>query len=163
AVFPIVLPVVLRWPRAVIAASLLLYAATCHYNWNLPAYPENKVWYFNPMAWQVVFYVGAACAVLGPKLAWLDRFRLPLTLLAATFLLAAGVITLSWHYNPLERLIPNWVGRVIYPIDKTNIDSLRFLHFLALAWVVRLAVPVDARFLKWRMLAPLRRCGEQSL
>jgi hypothetical protein len=55
--------------------SLAVYAATCHYDWNLPAYPEGKVWYFNPMAWQVVFYVGAACTMLGRELAWLDRFR----------------------------------------------------------------------------------------
>ena len=65
AFFPFVLPAVVRWPFAVIAVSLAVYAATCHYDWNLPAYPENKVWYFNPMAWQVVFYVGAACAMLG--------------------------------------------------------------------------------------------------
>jgi hypothetical protein len=25
-----------------------------------------------------VFYVGTACAVLGPQIAWLDRFRRPL-------------------------------------------------------------------------------------
>jgi hypothetical protein len=43
AAFPFVLPVVVRRPFAVIAASLLLYAATCRFGWNLPAYPENKV------------------------------------------------------------------------------------------------------------------------
>ncbi len=48
AAFPLVLPAVLRCPLGVIAASLILYAATCHYGWNLPAYPDNKVWYFNP-------------------------------------------------------------------------------------------------------------------
>src|SRR5215510_2249451 len=163
AAFPFVLPVLLRRPFAVIAASLALYAATCHFDWNLPAYPENKVWFFNPLAWQVVFYVGAACAVLGPEIAWLDRFRLPLSILAALFLVFAAVIALSWHYNPLERLIPAWVARIIYPIDKTNVDILRFLHFLALAWLVRLAVSPDAGFLKWPVLRPLRRCGEQSL
>jgi len=163
AAFPFVLPVLLRRPFAVIAASLALYAATCHFDWNLPAYPENKVWFFNPLAWQVVFYVGAACAVLGPEIAWLDRFRLPLSIMAALFLIFAAVIALSWHYNPLERLIPAWVARIIYPIDKTNVDILRFLHFLALAWLVRLAVSPDAGFLKWPVLRPLRRCGEQSL
>ena len=78
AVFPFVLPAV----RALAArrssrCRSALYAATCHFDWNLPGYPEDKVWYFNPMAWQVVFYVGAACAVLGRQLAWLDRFRWP--------------------------------------------------------------------------------------
>ena len=63
----------------------------------------------------------------------------------------------------MERLIPAWVSRQIYPIDKTNIDVLRFLHFLAVAWVVRLLVPIDAPLLKWPIWQPLRRCGEASL
>ena len=163
AVFPVVLPAVVRWPFGVIAVSLALYAATCHYDWNLPAYPEGKVWYFNPMAWQVVFYVGAACTMLGRELAWLDRFRWPLSVLAVLYLLFSALIALSWHYNPLEQLIPAWIARHIYPIDKTNIDILRFVHFLAIAWLVRLAVPADAPFLKWRIFEPLRRCGEHSL
>lgn len=70
---------------------------------------------------------------------------------------------MSWQYNPLGRLIPDWVSRQIYPIDKTNIDLLRVLHFLAVAWLVRLTVPPDARFLRWPVLRPLRRCGEHSL
>src|SRR6266851_4755175 len=163
AAFPFVLPAVIRWPFGVIAVSLLLYAATCRYDWNLPAYPENKVWYFNPMAWQVVFYVGAACAMLGPQFARLDRFRRPLAAVAVLYLLFSAFIALSWHYNSLEQLIPAWVARQIYPIDKTNIDILRFLHFLAIAWLVRLAVPADAPFLRWRVFEPLRRCGEHSL
>ncbi|HQS15353.1 OpgC domain-containing protein [Reyranella sp.] len=163
ATFPLVLPVVVRWPWVVIAVSIALYAATCQLNWSLPAYPDEKVWYFNPMAWQVVFHVGAACAVFGPGLSRLDRFRAPLTILAIAFILFAAFIALSWHYNPLERLVPTWVARIIYPIDKTNIDILRFLHFLAIAWLVRIAVPIDAPGLKWHIWEPLRRCGEASL
>jgi hypothetical protein len=163
AAFPFVLPAIVRWPLAVVAVSLGLYGVTCHYSWNLAAYPDGKVWYFNPLAWQVVFYVGASCAMLGRELAWLDRVRRPLIVLAVLYLLFSAFIALSWHYNPLERLVPIWVARVIYPIDKTNIDILRFMHFLTLAWLVRLAVPVDAPFLKWRVFEPFRRCGEQSL
>ena len=129
-------------------------------HWNLPAYPDDKVWFFNPMAWQVIFHVGAASAVLGPKLSRLDRFRWQLTALATAFLLFSAFIALSWHYNSLERLVPDWVGRQIYPIDKTNLDVLRLLHFLAVAWLVRLLVPIDAPFLNWRIWRPLRRCGE---
>jgi hypothetical protein len=163
AAFPFVLPAVLRWPFAVIGVSLVLYAATCHFDWNLPAYPAGKVWYFNPLAWQVVFYVGTACAVLGPQIAWLDRFRWPLSVLAILYLLFAAFIALSWHYNPLQEMTPAWLARQIYPIDKTNIDILRFLHFLAVAWLVRVLVPADSAFLRWPVFQPLRRCGEQSL
>jgi len=83
--------------------------------------------------------------------------------LAVLYLLFASFIALSWHYNSLERLIPDWLARQIYPIDKTNLDILRFLHFLAMAWIVRLLVRPNARFLKWPIFHPIRRCGEHSL
>jgi hypothetical protein len=163
AAFPMILPAMMRWPLGVIALSMALYAVTCRYNWNLPAYPDGKVWYLNPMAWQVVFHVGAACAVLGARLAWLDRFRWQITALAAAYLFFSAFVALSWHNNALERLVPDWVSRQIYPIDKTNLDVLRFVHFLAVAWLVRLLVPIDAPFLNWPIWQPLRRCGEASL
>ena len=163
AAFPFVLPAVVRWPLAVIGVSVALYAATCHFNWNIDAYPEGKVWYFNPMAWQVVFHTGAAVAVLAPSLTWLDRWRWPLAILAVSYLLFSALITLSWHYNSLSRLIPDWISRQLYPIDKTNIDILRFVHFLAVAWLVRLAIPAHAAFLEWRIFEPVRRCGQHSL
>ena len=163
AAFPFALPGILRWPGAVILISLALYAVTSRLNWNLPAYPDDKVWYFNPMAWQVVFYSGAVLAVAAPRLAILDRRRRTVTGLAVLYLAFAAFIALSWHYNSLARLIPDWFARQIYPIDKTNIDILRFVHFLALAWVVRVLVRPNARFLKWRVFEPIRRCGEHSL
>ena len=66
AAFPFALPALLRWPYAVILVSVALYAVTSHFNWNLPGYPDEKVWFFNPMAWQVVFYSGAVLAVVAP-------------------------------------------------------------------------------------------------
>jgi hypothetical protein len=134
-----------------------------HFDLNLPGYPDGKVWFFNPLAWQFVFYLGAAAAVLGPRLAVLDRFKTPLTAAAVAYLGFSAVIATSWRYNALAELIPSWIGRVIYPIDKTNIDVLRVTHFLAIAYLVRLAVPASARFLRWRILEPIRRCGEHSL
>lgn len=163
AAFPFALPALLRWPWAVLATSLGLYVVTLHFEWNLPGYPGDKVWFFNPMAWQAVFYSGAALAVTAPRLTGLDRWRWPVTVLALLYLAFAGFITLSWHYNSLERLIPDWLARQLYPIDKTNLDVLRFAHFLALAWLIRLLVPPHARFLKWPILTPIRRCGEHSL
>ena len=121
------------------------------------------MWFFNPLAWQVVFYTGAGCAVLGPKLAWLDRWRTAISVAAFLFLCFAGFIVLTWHYNSVAQLLPELAARYIYPIDKTNVEILRFLHFLAIAWFVRLFVPRDAAFLRWPVLLPVRRCGEHSL
>lgn len=163
AAFPFALPAILRWPYVVLLLAIVLYAVTSHFNWNLPGYPDDKVWFFNPMAWQVIFYTGAVLAVVAPDLAVLDRWRVTTAVLAVSYLLFAAFIALSWHYNSLERLIPDWFARQIYPIDKTNLDILRFVHFLALAWVVRVLVRPNARFLAWRIFEPIRRCGEHSL
>jgi hypothetical protein len=163
ASFVFMLPVVVRWPLATAAASLVLYAVVLNRDLNLPAYPEGKVWFFNPFAWQFVFYLGASAAVLGPRLAVLDRFKVPLVTAALAYLVFSAAIATSWRYNSVAALIPSWVGRIIYPIDKTNIDVLRVVHFLAIAYLVRLAVPASARFLRWRILEPIRRCGEHSL
>jgi hypothetical protein len=163
AAFPFALPALLRWPWAVLVLSFGLYAATSHFDWNLPGYPDDKVWFFNPMAWQVIFYCGAVLAVVAPRLAIFDRRRWLTTSVAGLYLASAAFVAMSWHYNSLERLIPDWLARQIYPIDKTNLDILRLLHFLALAWLARLVVRRDAGFLKWRIFLPIRRCGEQSL
>jgi len=163
AAFPFALPALLRWPAAVIAGSFALYAVTSHFAWNLPGYPDDKVWFFNPMAWQVAFYSGAVLAVSAHRLAILDRWSKTVTALAVAYLAFAAFIALSWHYNSLERLIPDWIARQIYPIDKTNLDILRFIHFAALAWLVRFLVRPNAQFLKWRIFEPIRRCGEHSL
>lgn len=163
AVFPLALPAIMRWPRAVLVVSVALYAATCRFDWNLPGYPDGKSWFFNPMAWQVVFYTGAVMAVMAPRLTWMDRLKWPVSVAAFLYLAFAAFISLSWHYNSLQALIPDWVARQLYPIDKTNVDILRFLHFLAIAWFVRLAIPPHAAFLRWRVFEPLRRCGEHSL
>ena len=100
--------------------------------------------------------VPAAMAVLTRQRRWLQP-------LCIAYLLFALAVVGTWYWPALETWLPAWLARLIYPIDKTNIDILRFVHFLAVAWLVRLVVPVDASFLKWRVFEPFRRCGEQSL
>ena len=51
----------------------------------------------------------------------------------------------------------------MYPIDKTNLDVLRFAHFLALAAVTVRFVPRDWPALKSPILQPAIRCGQHSL
>ncbi len=51
----------------------------------------------------------------------------------------------------------------IYPIDKINLDVLRFAHFLALATVTVYFIPRDWAPLKSRWLRPAILCGQHSL
>lgn len=163
ASLPLALPALRRWPWAVLAASLAVYVASRFFGWNLPASPGDNVWFFNPFAWQMVFYLGASFAAagrMGERLAAFRRWLLPISV---AYLVFALFIVMSWRFKLLAQLVPDWLGRQIYPIDKTNVDVLRILHILVLAYVVQILVPVGAAWLRRRFVEPLRRCGEHSL
>ena len=51
----------------------------------------------------------------------------------------------------------------MYPIDKTNLDVLRFAHFLALAAMTVRFIPRDWPGLNRRWLRPAILCGQHSL
>jgi hypothetical protein len=160
--FPPMLWLLLRQPAFALAGSALVYVLASNFDWNLPAYP-NGVWFFNPFAWQLLFVFGAWCALGGARrLSGMLRSRIVLSI-AVAYLLFAFAITLTWYIEPLERFVPLWLSAWMYPIDKTNLDVLRFAHFLALAAVTVRFVPRDWPALKSPYLAPAIRCGQHSL
>ena len=59
--------------------------------------------------------------------------------------------------------MPKFVGDAIYPIDKTNLDVLRIVHFLSLAVITVWFVPRDWPALKSPMFWPAIVCGQHSL
>ncbi|MGD0620721.1 MAG: OpgC domain-containing protein, partial [Bryobacteraceae bacterium] len=160
--FPPMLYLLLRLPALALAGSALVYVLAWNLDWNLPAYP-NGVWFFNPFAWQLLFVFGAWCALGGAqRLAGALRSRIVLAA-AIGYLLFALAITASWYYESLQRFVPNWLSEWMYPIDKTNLDVLRFAHFLALAVVTVRFVPRHWPGLKSPILQPAIRCGQHSL
>jgi hypothetical protein len=63
----------------------------------------------------------------------------------------------------LGNFVPKWLAELIYPIDKTNLDVLRFAHFIAIAVIVVQLVPVTWPGLKSPLLRPAIVCGQHSL
>src|SRR5581483_3131898 len=160
--FPPVLWMLMRKPNWALAASFALYAATWEFDFNLPAYRSGN-WFFNPFAWQLLFFFGAWCALGGAaRLRDLLRWRSTVSL-AIGYLVFAFLITLTWHIPSLGRFVPEWLAEAMYPIDKTNLDVLRFVHFLALAIVTLYFVPQQWRALKSPWLRPAIVCGQHSL
>ena len=162
--FPPILWLLQRAPTVALGASAALYVLAWWLNINLSAYPEG-VWYFNPFAWQLLFVFGAWCALggaerLGPAL------RSPFTTgIALAYITFGVVIALTWYVPGFNRLLhlPVWFEDLIYPIDKTNLDVLRFAHFLALAAVTVRFVPQTWPGLKSWVLYPAILCGQHSL
>src|SRR5271167_3093198 len=160
--FPPMLFLLLWQPNLALAGSAVVYALAWNFDWNLPAYP-NGVWFFNPFAWQLLFVFGAWCALGGAdRLAGVLRSPIILAI-AVGYLLFAFAITLTWYIEPLARFVPGWLSEWMYPIDKTNLDVLRFAHFLALASVTVRFVPRTWPGLKSPILWPAIVCGQHSL
>jgi hypothetical protein len=162
--FPPILWLLQRAPTLALGASAAIYALAWWLNINLPAYPEG-VWYFNPFAWQLLFVFGAWCALGGAERLG-SALRSPFTTgLALAYIAFAVVIALTWYVPGLNHLIhlPVWFEDLIYPIDKTNLDVLRFAHFLALAAVTVRFVPQTWPLLRSWALYPAILCGQHSL
>jgi hypothetical protein len=160
--FPAILWVLTRHSLLALAASVGLYVLTWQFDWNIPSYPSGQ-WAFNPFAWQLLFVFGAWCALGGANRLGL-ALRSPVTLwIAIGYLLFAFAITLTWHFPRLGYFVPHWLSEWMYPIDKVNLDVLRFAHFLALAALTVRFVPRDWPALQSRWLYPAILCGQHSL
>ncbi|MGJ4888636.1 OpgC domain-containing protein [Bradyrhizobium sp. HKCCYLRH3099] len=160
------LPLILwlmRWrPDVTLGLSVVLYAVTWELDLYLTAYP-NGFWAFNPFAWQLLFVFGAWCALGGAQR--MSRIiNSPITLgLCVAYLVAAFCVTLTWYIPQLGHLMPRRIEQWMYPIDKTDLDVLRFAHFLALAALTVHYLRKDWPLLKSRWLRPLIVCGQHSL
>jgi hypothetical protein len=159
---PLIL-VLMRWRADLtLALSVLLYAATWEYDLYFSSYP-NGVWMFNPLAWQLLFVFGAWCALGGARR--MERILSSnITLwVSVAYLIAAFFVTLTWYVPQLGHVLPRLLEQWIYPIDKTDLDVLRFAHFLALAAITVRFLPNDWPGLKSPWLKPLMLCGQHSL
>ncbi len=151
----------LRAPNATLGVSLALYALVHAFGWTVPAWP-NGHWAFNPLAWQLLFVLGAWWMIEDKRSRPCLTSRTTLVL-AVLYLLFSLVIALSWRIKPLEPLIPQALAKLLYPLDKSNLDPLRLLHFLALAVLAAWLVPRNWRGLTTPIMRGAIRCGQNSL
>jgi hypothetical protein len=160
------LPLLVRRPLWVLLPSGLLWLLEKQTGLNLPAAPEG-VWFFNPLAWQFLFFIGACCARPRSLLRMrpLER-RIGRNIMmpaALAFLAASLLLSLSWRWPEIhDALMPQSIATLIYPISKTDLDLLRVAHFLVLAWVATTLLRPRA----WLHSAPasaLRCMGRHSL
>jgi hypothetical protein len=150
---PLALPILVKWPNLAVGLSALLYVPATVYGWNLSAYEGGGVWYFNPLAWQIMFVLGGVAALHAQKPALPDTrslARQPLFVVSALYILAAGLIALGWKWPALhDVLVPQWLGERLYPISKTNLAPVRLLHFLALVYCTAKLLPRGNWVMHW--------------
>ena len=160
--FPALLWLAIRSTGTALAVSFFLYLVVQFSGLNVPAWPKGGL-YFNPLAWQLLFVLGTCYAyqcdgtlkaIIGSR---------PALIAALAYLALSLIIALSWQIKPLEAMVPNALGKVIYPIDKGSLSPLRMLHFIAMAVAVaHLTTSTWPRRVNSFILA-LVRCGENAL
>ena len=150
----------LRVPNLTLGASLALYVLVHVFGRTVPAWP-NSHWAFNPMAWQLLVVLGAWWMLEEKRVRPWVTSRTALGL-AVLYLLFSLVIALSWRIKPLEALIPQALAK-LHPLDKSNLDPLRLLHFLAIAVLAARLVPRYWRGLTTPVMRGAICCGQNSL
>jgi len=150
-----------RWHAAIaVLGSIGLYLAVPVFKLELPAEMAfNRPWFFNPFAWQFLFYtgffLGAGWIKPPPVCRWL-------TIACAAFVLLS--IPLS-HFPTYSSF--RWMDTLrshLEPfVDKTNLGILRWVHFLCLAYLAVAVLKGREYILHKRFAAPLVKTGQQAL
>jgi hypothetical protein len=162
AAFPLILWLMLRTPTLTLAASFALYIAARQFDWTLTTFPDGN-WFFNPFCWQLVFVLGAWCALGGvSRLA--RRFRAPVWgYLGLAYLIFAFAMTMAGRFPAIGDQLPLWLHDALIPNDRVNLAPYRVLHFAVVALFATRLIPKSWHGLNSPVLRPLIVCGEQSL
>jgi len=140
-----------------LAASVAFYAVTRVFELNMPTWPLEGGWYFNPLAWQLLFAIGI---FVGRRVKTggigYDRrlFALCLAIVAG----AAFAVTDGFH------LVPGLWERMydVFDHDKSSLGLARLVHFLALAYVISHSGLTEL-YRRTPIFAPLTLIGRYSL
>jgi hypothetical protein len=154
----------LRRPVALLALGLGLYLGVRLTGANLPSWTQGG-WFFNPLAWQLLFFIGCLLGYRPPGAPARTVPRHPvLTALAALLLLlGAAAVWLTWVRPDLMAELPERVASVLVQVDKTALHPFRLLSILALAYLLGHAVPATARWLSGVAAAPFVLLGQHGL
>lgn len=168
AFFPLALWLIRQSRLLALGLSIGLYAVARYYHLNLPAYPEDAEWYFNPLAWQLLFMIGAILGASSRTFANSgERFPIPhnrwLLGVAILYALFGFAMQLLWEHELIGKVFPYGLEALIFPTDKTNLSGWRLANLLALAYITAYLLRADSPMLRWRALHPLIICGQHSL
>ncbi|MCX7289195.1 MAG: OpgC domain-containing protein [Rhodobacterales bacterium] len=152
---------------ALLASVGLWVAATAGLNFPAELWfvePSSRMWFFNPFAWQLVFFTGFALMS-----GWIPAPPVQRGLVWTAVAVVVLSVPFAWGkiINHVEA-IRHLREAEAFLIDKSDFGVLRFVHFLALAYLAWVAVgPGGARLRQTgrvgALVATVSRVGQQSL
>lgn len=160
AMVPAVMALARLGSPVALAGCVTLYLAQLLFSWDLPAeWWSDRPWFFDPFGWQLIFFTGFAFGS-----GWLPEPPRRRVLLWAALLFVLIMVPLNWQplWSRWEWL--DQFSLLFVPLkDKTHFGILRYLHFLALAYLALWAVNPFRRALTGRWAAPVVLVGQQAL
>jgi hypothetical protein len=167
AATPFMLLLAWRAPLLLLALSVGLWMVTDRWQLNLPSHPNPAGWFFNPLAWQLIFVVGLLTGValkdgrrLVPVTGWLLVPALAILVLGGvmyTLPSLAGPLW-DWHWRAGQAGAPD----ILIGLEKTFLPLPRILHALALAYVLSCFAFVSTACAS-RPAAPFALLGRNAL
>ncbi|MBM3604938.1 MAG: OpgC domain-containing protein [Alphaproteobacteria bacterium] len=143
----VVVPLMLRWPVAVAAGSILLWWHAPQLNAMIPNHRAQGGFLFNPFGWQMLFFTGTAMGLFRQQLmAWLWPWRHLVTVLALGMFAFGCAIVIGARIGEPALAFREALKSVYGTIDKWSLDGTRYLAIVAAAWLV--AAPL-ARPMEW--------------
>ncbi len=160
AMVPVAMALARLDPKFVLLASVVLYLCAWIFKLDLPANADDQpVWYFNPFAWQLIFFTGFAFRRGWVKVPLDSK---PLLWISVAILLAGLAISLPSVFEriPVIDALRIWVDT---HSNKTYMDPLQYFHFLASVYVVLVLLRHREQVLLTPPLRPFVKCGQQAL
>jgi hypothetical protein len=166
AMLPVIMIAYYKAGRGAVAALIIAFWLIATFRLvDFPAEPwSDRRWFFNPFAWQLLFFTGFAF-IKG----WLPAPPVKKRLL---FLSASIIIlTIPFAYFRILNEVPE-LRRIANDISDLTVKSemgiLRYIHFLALAYVAWVAVGEGGQRLLMggfggKVVRVIKKVGQQSL
>jgi len=146
-------------PNWLLPISIALYLVTLIVPLPVPTWPVEGQWFFNPLAWQLVFVLGFVMAredgiggFVRRHIVWIRWLSLPIVALSAYV-----VWNRLW---PDPTLMPQ--PRLLFIADKTYVTPMRLIQLLALIALFSVTYPYIKRWALW-LVEFCSRLGRNSL
>jgi hypothetical protein len=141
-----------------VAASGALWLFAGLFRIGPPNFPNDGVWFLNPLSWQFLFVIGIA-AMLHVK----RGGRLPAPPMLVGAALAYLVVSLAWVQIPLWGVDASMgLPAVLTGFDKTFLSAPRLLHVLSAAYLIAV-LPQISNLARLHLDHPLTVMGRHAL
>jgi len=133
-------------PNLVLPVSLLIYGITLGFHIAVPTWPVEGEWFFNPLAWQLIFVLGFVLARQDGAGGFVRRHIVPIRV-ASIPIVAAGLFVMLYDWWPDPTTVPQ--PKLFFLLSKTYVTPARVIQFLALIALFSVAYPTIRRFTPW--------------